>query len=157
MLLHELLDHLDDLAVTLTLTETGIRATGPSAAIAALSADLRLHRDLLHAHLVGVGTGHTLAFCEECKAPTITAVKTTAGKSRDTWPTCRDTPGCGGRNQHGTALARHRPRPADLAARTNCPAPPSTPRPPAKVDKRRLLGPRPPWPSPPTTTDRSTQ
>ena len=158
MNLLDTLDLLDVRGVTLRLDGHRIKAAGPPDAIDALSDDLRQHRDLLHAHVLGVASGHLLAFCDECGEATITAVKDSSGRPRsshdeddgyyDRWPHCRMTPGCSG---------RHHPRPADLAARANCPAPPSTPRPPAKVDKRRLLGPRPPWPSPPTTTDRSTQ
>lgn len=146
MMLLDLLDALDDNGVTLHLDGAGLKAVGPRPAVLEVADELRQHRDLLHAHLVGVVTGHVLAFCEGCHAPTVTSVKTSSGSARGTWPACRDRPGCGGRNQHGTALARHLPRPCDLAARANCPAPPSRPAPPRKVAKSRLLGPPAPWP-----------
>lgn len=145
----DLLDALDEHGVTLQLTGATFAAEGPRSALDALSGDLRAHRDLLHAHLVGVATGHLLAFCETCNAPTITNVKTSSGSVRETWPPCRHTPGCGGRNQHGTAKARHRPRPADLDARQGCPSPPAAAKPPPRVPTSRLLGPRPPWPTSP--------
>jgi hypothetical protein len=71
----DLLDHLDAHAVTLRLDGNRIRAAGPHSAVDLLADDLRRHRDLLHAHLVGIATGHLLAFCEECHAPTITPAK----------------------------------------------------------------------------------
>lgn len=148
MKLLDLLDHLDDHGVALELHGDRIRATGPRHAIEAVSDDLRAHRDLLHAHLVGVYTGHLLAFCEECNAPTVTAVKKPGGGERTTWPTCRDRPGCGGRTQHSAPKARCHPRPVDLDARGDAPAPPTATRQPPKADRSRLLGPHPPWPEP---------
>lgn len=141
-----LLDALDDSPATLTLTTEGrLRLEGTSAERESLRVAIALHRDLLAAHLTGRRTGHLVAFCEACGAPTITAAKKPNGDPRDNWPTCRWTPGCGGRNQHGTAKARHLPRPRDLAAMRDAPAPPAQPKAPPKVDGRRLLGPRPPW------------
>lgn len=148
MELLDLLDHLDAHNVALELNGAGLKAVGSRPAVLEVADELRQHRDLLHADLVGVVTGHLLAFCDTCGAPTITSVKTSSGSARETWPACRDTPGCGGRTQHGAAIARHRPRPCDIAARANCPPPPARPAPPPKVPKSRLLGPRPPWPEP---------
>lgn len=147
MLLLDLLDDLDRSGVTLRLSGTRITAQGSRHAVEELAPALRAHRDLLAAHLVGVETGHLLAFCEECGAPTITAAKLPSGAPRKNWPRCRDRPACGGRDQHGTPRARHVPRPTDLASRRAAPAPPPSPKPPPKVDRRRLFGPRPPWPN----------
>ncbi len=154
MELLDLLDALDAHAVTLQLDGNRMRATGPRSAIDLLADDLRLHRDLLHAHLVGIATGHLLAFCEDCQAPTITAAKAPGGTQRTTWPTCRHRPGCGGRNQNGAPMSRHVPRPQDVTGRRDSPAPPPARRPPPKAPKARLLGPRPPWPTDATETHR---
>jgi hypothetical protein len=153
MELLDLLDHLDAHGVALELNGDRIKALGPRDAIEAVGDDLRAHRDLLRAHLIGVATGHLLAFCEECHAPTLTAAKKPDGSDRETWPTCRDRPGCGGRTQHGTAVARHRPRPCDLAARRDSPAPPPARRPPPALPKARLLGPPAQWPGDVTGAD----
>lgn len=147
MRLRDLLEALDDAGVTLTLSGASIRASGPRSAVDTFATAITEHRDLIVAHVHGRTTGHVLAFCETCGEPTMTAAKTTTGKARDTWPTCRVTPGCGGRNQHGTATARHVPRPADLEAVRNAPAPPPGCQPPKSVAKARLLGPRPDWPN----------
>lgn len=151
--LHDLLDAVDHHHVELELgPDRRIRARGPRAALAELGPTIRTNHVLLVAHLLGVVTGHVLAFCEGCNAPTITSVKTSSGSKRESWPACRMTPGCGGRNQHGTAAARHLPRPCDLAARAGCPPPPSRPTPPPKAVKARLLGPPAPWPTEGSTT-----
>ena len=147
--LHDLLDAVDHHHVELELgPDRRIRARGPRAALAELGPTIRTNHVLLVAHLLGLASGHVLAFCDTCGAATVTAVKTSSGSTRETWPACRDRPGCGGRTQHGAAVARHRPRPCDLAARAGCPAPPSRPAPPLKVAKSRLLGPPAPWPEP---------
>ena len=147
MLLLDLLNKLDAAGVTLTLTGTNIKASGPRSAVADLGPAIREHRDLLAAHLIGRAEGHLLAFCQSCGAPTMTAAKKPTGKPRETWPTCRARPGCGGRNQHGVATARHIPRPGDLDAMRDAKAPPALAKAPPKIDSRRLLGPRPPWPT----------
>lgn len=146
--LRDTLDALDAAPVTLTLDKDGsIRLAGPAWALDALRADVTQHRDLLAAHLAGRRTGHLVAFCETCGAPTMTAAKKPTGQARDIWPTCRMTPGCGGRNQHGAARSRHRPRPGDVASMRDAPAPPAQPTAPPKVATRRLLGRRPTYPS----------
>jgi len=150
----DLLNAIDDAGITLTLDGGAFKVGGPRHAMDALRADIKTHRDLLHAHLVGIATGYLLAFCETCQAPTITAAKAPGGTQRTTWPTCRSHPGCGGRNQHGTPTSRHLPRPKDLTARRDSPAPPPARRPPPKTRKTRLLGPRPPWPTDATETRR---
>lgn len=127
MRLLDLLDALDAAGVTLIATGGRIAARGPRPAIAAHRDAIAEHRDLLLAHLIGRRTGHLLAFCETCGAATITAAKTTGGKLRDSWPACRETPGCGGVDQHHVARARHVPRPVDLAAMRDAPAPPTRP------------------------------
>lgn len=144
----DLLDHLDDHGVALELNGDRIKAHGPRDAIEAVGDDLSANRDLLHAHLVGVFTGHLLAFCDQCHAPTLAAAKKPDGSARSTWPTCRDRPGCGGRNQHGTPSGRCVPRPTDIEARRDSPAPPTAARTPPKPRSIRLLGPRPQWPTP---------
>ena len=150
MLLLDLLNALDDADIVLSLTGATFTAKGPTASLEALGCEIAAHRDLLFAHLVGVETGHVLAFCEVCMAPTMTAAKQPGGGDREKWPTCRDRPGCGGRDQHGTPAARCHPRPSDLAARRDSPAPPTAARQPPKPASARLLGPRPPWPGDPS-------
>ncbi|CAN5764791.1 hypothetical protein BH23ACT2_BH23ACT2_01590 [soil metagenome] len=149
--LAQLLDTLDDLDVSFGLDGDGnVYRQGPPEVLAALEPALGEHRDLLHARLVGAATGSVLAFCDQCGEPTVTAAVMPDGKARDTWPRCRRSPTCGGRDQHG-AIGRHRPRPRDLEARDGGPRPPAAPKPPPKSPTSRLLGPRPPWPGDPLT------
>lgn len=140
MRLLDLLDRLDETGVTLTMHRGQIRAAGTRGSIAIVGPAITEHRDLLAAHLAGIHTGHLLAFCEGCGAPTMTAAKTPAGKHRDNWPRCRDTPACGGRTQHGASVNRHTPRPVDLERWANCPPPPPQPRPPANATTNRYTG-----------------
>lgn len=127
MLLRDLLDAPDNTGVTITTTNGTLSATGPRRAVTELGPAIRTHRDILAAALVGRRSGHVLAFCTGCGAATLTAAKTPAGKIRDTWPACRETPRCGGADQHGVAKSRHVPRPVDLEAMRDAPAPPTRP------------------------------
>lgn len=134
MMLIDLLAALDGSSIRLTLDTAGqLMATGSTRQIAALAPELSRHRQILTAALVARRTGHLLAFCATCGEPTLTAAKTPAGKARGNWPRCRMTPGCGGYTQHRSPTSRHVPRPEDLDAMRDCPAPPAQSQPKRKA------------------------
>lgn len=101
-----------------------------------LAQSIRTHRDMLVAIMVGRSTGHAPGVCTACGEISLVSIRTSADKTRVTWPTCRLTPRCTG---------RHIPRGCDSEL-TDRVAPPPQAKPPKKRPKAILLGPKQPWP-----------
>jgi len=151
----ELLDHLDDRAVMLSLTAGPgpgplLRTDAPRGAITGdVAQALTAHRDLIVAVLLGRMTGHAPGACTVCSEISMVAILTPAGKPRTVWPPCRFSSSCTNSAVDARRLddpGRHVPRPVDTDRTTNVPPPPQA-KPPPTVNKRRLLGSWPEWPS----------
>lgn len=139
MRLLDLLDHIAGAGGQLAVTTGRLRLSGPARLTSdpAVNAAIREHRDLLVHVVLARATGHVPAPCTRCGELTLTAAYTTKGSPRTDWPRCRFTPGCNGRHEpHRAALTLVERRPAPTQAK-----------PPARPEKRRLLGPMPAWPT----------
>ena len=138
----ELLDHLDELGITITTSVdnqvTRLVVDAPRDAITPeLADDIRHHRDLIVATVIGRRTGYALAPCTSCGGLSMVQVaRNKRPKTKSSpWPTCRTTPRCGG---------HHVPRYADTARVADRPNIAEA-SPPPRAGKARLLGPVMQW------------
>lgn len=90
------LDVLDDLArlgARLGVADGRLTIDAPAGAVTAEHLDaVRLDRELVVAVVLGWRTGHRLIPCNICGHASMVNL------NAETWPTCRLTPGCGGRH-----------------------------------------------------------